>query len=305
MTMKMDTCFLRDGYAVWIPSALVSGSAPGSPVKPSCLLWGKKRTQIHAARFTVTTPNHELALHRAPVRGAFRRLPNICLPRLPARTTVACDGWCLGDPVVNPRTRRPDDRWYRLSPSVFAPPMPHYRSPVAGTGWSQTYGSPFHAVGRGYGGADDRHAFDLNLEGDRDAGKPVYPVYDGDVVVNDPSYGYLVVKHHEPLQLRNGRRVRPWYSGYMHMTSLANQKRVTPQDRVGRIGNVTAKGSVPNHLHFAIYEESEPGSTRRLKSIDINVLPTAILVGITRWIDWRGDKARAIAGALPAAALGA
>lgn len=84
-----------------------------------------------------------------------------------------------------------------------------------------------------------------------------------------------------------------------------NKKRVTTQDQLGRIGNVTAKGSVPNHLHFAIYEESAPGSTRRLKSIDINVLPAAILAGITRWIDWRGDKARAIAGALPAAALGA
>jgi hypothetical protein len=311
MTMTMTTrpCFLQASFPLWIPSALVLGGPPQSQARTTHGFWGKRPTHVQPAQFTVTTPNFELAVQRSPGRG-FRFVPNAWLPRVPALATIPCDGWCFGDSVVSPKTGRPDDRWYRLSPTAFdgfepqAAGAPGYQSPVAGTGWSQTYGSPFHAVDRGYSRADDRHAFDLNLAGDGDAGKPVRPVCAGEVALRDPKYGYVVLKHKLPLKLRNGRSFQPWFSGYMHMVSLTAKASVTLQDQIGQISNVTAAGSVPNHLHFAVYEEGTPGSLYRLKSIDINLLPAEIVSGIARWIDWRGANPLTITGPLPAAALG-
>lgn len=132
--------------------------------------------------------------------------------------------------------------------------------PVDGTGWYNASGSPYHKQGKGYRafggvGADDTWAVDLNLSGNRDNGASVKAVADGEVVLVDKNYGYVLIKHTNQLQLTNGdETLNTWYSGYMHMRNITVKKGsgCSVGDSIGTVSN-TSPQAVSAHLHFAIY----------------------------------------------------
>lgn len=115
---------------------------------------------------------------------------------------------------------------------------------------------PSHA-GNGVGGADDRYAWDANLDSpipDTDAGRPVYSVAPGVVAATyggnlnaDPrgSEGQVLIEHQT-----NGVT---WWSGYLHMDHIRVRpgQAVLPGTWIGRIADV---GDNDKHLHFVVYE---------------------------------------------------
>ena len=115
----------------------------------------------------------------------------------------------------------------------------------------------FHRAGGGIGGSDDTLAWDMNLLNDGDNKKPVYAVAPGTVIkyvgAHDPGVrsGAVLIRH-----ITNG--VTCW-SGYLHMTDVRvkTNQMVTPATILGRISNVCdgcGGDSIPNHLHFVVYE---------------------------------------------------
>lgn len=114
-------------------------------------------------------------------------------------------------------------------------------------------------TGSGVGGANDRYAWDVNLAGNADAGRPVYAAAPGRVVLYGGTtapggnYGAVLIEHNT-----NGRK---WWTGYLHMTGIqvGLDATVTTATVIGYVGH---KG-VPDgndHLHVAIYSGSNtPG----------------------------------------------
>lgn len=134
------------------------------------------------------------------------------------------------------------------TPAVLACPVD------GGHGWTNTRGSPFHAPGKGIGGADDTYAFDLNLNTpahDSDNGKPVRAVADGVIYTGNGwgggSYGQLLVSHTEP----DGTT---WSSGYLHMQGIVKKGGSVRKGEI--IGCVSSKGAGNAHLHFAAYADA-------------------------------------------------
>ncbi|HEX7181499.1 MAG TPA: M23 family metallopeptidase [Thermoanaerobaculia bacterium] len=112
-------------------------------------------------------------------------------------------------------------------------------------------------AGNGVGGADDRYAWDANLNSpvfDADDGRPVYAAAPGVVAATyggslnaDPrgSEGQVLIEHQT-----NGVT---WWSGYLHMDHI----RVRPGQAVQTgtwLGRVADVGAPNPHLHFVTYE---------------------------------------------------
>lgn len=115
---------------------------------------------------------------------------------------------------------------------------------------------PSH-TGNGVGGADDRYAWDANLNSplfDSDAGRPVYAVAAGVVAATygdrlnaDPrgSEGQVLIEH-----TASGST---WWSGYLHLGHIRVRpgQAVSPGTWIGRVSDV---GATNHHLHFVVYD---------------------------------------------------
>ncbi|HEX8670432.1 MAG TPA: peptidoglycan DD-metalloendopeptidase family protein [Longimicrobium sp.] len=118
-------------------------------------------------------------------------------------------------------------------------------------------------AGTGIAGADDRYAWDVNLSGNSDAGRPVYATAPGRVVryggrdAPGGAYGAVLIEHNT--------QGRIWWSGYLHLTgiSVSLGQDVTTATIVGYIGRV---GASNDHLHFVMY--SGTNSIGGLRSYD-------------------------------------
>jgi Peptidase family M23 len=115
------------------------------------------------------------------------------------------------------------------------------------------HGTGFHRSGGGISGSDETYAWDANLPTDQDQGKEVFPVAPGRVVkfagTVEPgaTSGSVLIEH------TTGDFT--WWSGYLHMSdvSVTDGQVVSTSTPIGRISNVCACGTVPNHLHLAVY----------------------------------------------------
>jgi hypothetical protein len=115
------------------------------------------------------------------------------------------------------------------------------------------HGDGFHRPSGGISGSDDTFAWDANQPDDLDRGKQVFAVAAGRVVryagavLPGASSGAVLIEH------RTGDLT--WWSGYLHMSNVqvVEGQEVTSLTPLGRISDVCECGSVPNHLHFAIY----------------------------------------------------
>jgi len=125
----------------------------------------------------------------------------------------------------------------------------------------------------GIHGARDTYAWDMNLLGDADEGRPVFAVAAGRVVryagVVEPGgrLGAVLVEHDSC----DGHK---WWSGYLHMANIRVREgqEVSPTTHLGDISNVSGPpvGSVHNHLHFVVYEgENKPHG---LRSVNVQFL---------------------------------
>jgi hypothetical protein len=111
----------------------------------------------------------------------------------------------------------------------------------------------------------DIDAWDVNLRtqtnSDADAGKWVasvgvgiveqtYGGYCESVDTDGNSYGQVIIRHDSPVG-------NPWWSAYLHMTEIqvSPGQTVNAGTPLGRISNVSPY-SIPNHLHFVVYNES-------------------------------------------------
>ncbi len=178
---------------------------------------------------------------------------------------------------------------------LFSSVMPAIlRFPVEGKGWSFTAGSSFHSVEGGVEKADDRHAMDLNLAKNKDKGKDVFPVFDGTVVYSNDAWGFVLIKHDNPLTLQDGSVLNSWYSGYMHMADITETVDVTSQTVIGTVSDQVARGDIPDHLHFTIYrgeiDNTSADPFHNLESIDIPHLLPDFISSIDTWVDWCGEN---------------
>lgn len=124
-------------------------------------------------------------------------------------------------------------------------------------------------------GTNDKYAYDINLAGDKDRGKPVYPIAPGTIVgwfgvqkssstgyysavtnYNPYKYGAVLVEHTTPILhppfVPGPRDGEKYYSVYMHMNpvNVAIGDQVTSGTVLGYISKKGAYGV--NHLHFAV-----------------------------------------------------
>ncbi|MCB9308931.1 MAG: HYR domain-containing protein [Lewinellaceae bacterium] len=134
---------------------------------------------------------------------------------------------------------------------------------------------PFtHCAGKGIVGgngvrADDTYAWDCNLAGDADVGKPVYAIANGERV-SEGGWGgsacnQLLIRHTLP----NGR---VWYSSYLHLNTRIIQDCYKMGEQIGTVGDECAAN---NHLHFAIYTKDEVGT---FISHDAEIIPNSVEV---------------------------
>ena len=111
----------------------------------------------------------------------------------------------------------------------------------------------FHRPLGGVSGADDTYAWDINLIGNADAGRRVFPVAPGRIAryggacLPCASAGALLVEHRTSLG-------EAWWSGYLHMVdipSFSEGDEVTTATVLGRIGGT---GATNDHLHLVVYQ---------------------------------------------------
>ena len=115
---------------------------------------------------------------------------------------------------------------------------------------------------------NDTFALDLGRSGDKDKDMPVYPVAPGEIVENDNTMGFILIKHEVPLVLDNGEVLAQWYSGYMHMRSKTSATFVDKDTSIGRISNTGLGANGDNHLHFALYS-GDHTSLNQMVSLDL------------------------------------
>jgi WD40 repeat protein len=116
-----------------------------------------------------------------------------------------------------------------------------------------------HELGGGVADADDTLAWDINLIGDADANRRVFPLAPGRVVrygeVCLPclSEGALLIEHQDSTGMI-------WWSGYLHMTGIPaflEGEEVSRSTVLGFIGDTHATN---NHLHLTVYQgQNTPG----------------------------------------------
>lgn len=160
--------------------------------------------------------------------------------------------------------------------------------------WSVTFGSPYHKVRGGIGGADDTFAIDLNLNKPKynaDKGKNVYAVEDGRIVYTKTACGFVLIRHDSMLVTDDRENISPWYSGYLHMSSVVIKvgDGIKKGSSVGKISSEGMAGGKikPNaHLHFSIYRGYYAGTGNalgELQSIDIKSRIKNISSGVKNW----------------------
>jgi subtilase family serine protease len=136
-----------------------------------------------------------------------------------------------------------------------------------------------HQPGRGLAGADETLAWDMNLLGDADAGRPVYAVAMGTVVMYGGTYG--AGERSGSVLIEHSSGGRTWWTGYLHMNNIRVEvgQAVSPTTELGSISNVSDGRAVPTHLHFVVYEGSnEPGG---LRSRDVQFIQRSANMGAT------------------------
>lgn len=112
----------------------------------------------------------------------------------------------------------------------------------------------------------------------KDGGLAVNPIFDGEVVESNKTYGYVLVKHSTPIKLDDGTVLTEYYSGYMHMTNItAKGTKVTKSTTLGNISNVSPDNTT-EHLHFIVY--SGTNTKGGLKSINVK---TKLYIGSKIW----------------------
>ena len=136
-----------------------------------------------------------------------------------------------------------------------------------------------HNRGRGLADADETLAWDMNLAGNADAGRSVYAVATGTVVMYGGEYGSG--ERSGAVLIEHSSGGRTWWTGYLHMSNILVKvgQPVDPTTQLGSISNASDGRAVPDHLHFVVYEgNNEPGG---LRSRDVhfvqrgaNVTPT-------------------------------
>ncbi|QYZ66145.1 MAG: hypothetical protein OI74_04485 [Gammaproteobacteria bacterium (ex Lamellibrachia satsuma)] len=173
-------------------------------------------------------------------------------------------------------------------------------------GWRPTYGSEYHVTGItvdnhtpfDYFGdyvLDESCALDLNYGATNDdRGEAVYAVAPGIIVDFDKDFGYILIKHMTPIRLESGKRLREWYTGYMHLeidavllgkleevrdTGNTEGGGLPSIDRdatryLGTVSNNTPlddhldpKDQMPSHLHFGLYKPTAIANS--LESLNI------------------------------------
>ena len=124
-------------------------------------------------------------------------------------------------------------------------------------------------------GADDKYAWDINLNTpthDSDNGKPVYAVatgivsqtYGGGCLNTVGTYGQVLIEH--------SYQGSTWWSGYLHLANIqvTRGQNVATGTIIGYISHVSPD-SIPNHLHFVVY--TGQNSQNNLKSFDTQITP--------------------------------
>ena len=169
-----------------------------------------------------------------------------------------------------------------IKQSLFCQSQPN--APNYGWGFWQrgTCHGTGHSESSGIGGADDRYAWDCNMNlpyYNLDYHQNVYAVADGYIMNNSDNQGWgnnptgqLLIRH------TNGSET--WYSGYLHMNQITSKKfgatlaerQVTAGEIIGVVDGVT--GYSP-HLHFILYYK-DPNVTTKLRSVNRTISPRLV-----------------------------
>jgi phosphodiesterase/alkaline phosphatase D-like protein len=169
-----------------------------------------------------------------------------------------------------------------IKQSIFCQSQPN--APNYGWGFWQrgTCHGTGHSESSGIGGADDRYAWDCNMNlpyYNLDYQQNVYAVADGYIMNNSDNPGWgnnptgqLLIRH------TNGTET--WYSGYLHMNQITSKKfgatladrHVTAGEIIGVVDGVT--GYLP-HLHFILYYK-DPNVATKLRSVNRTISPRLV-----------------------------
>ena len=135
-----------------------------------------------------------------------------------------------------------------------------------------------HREGGGIWGSDDTFAWDVNLLGNAERGRPVFAVapgkivkYAGIVPPDDNDSGAVLVEHSLDEFACDSIRGNCWWSGYLHMEDIQVREgqEVGPGTVLGFISDVSPF-PILIHLHLVFYEgENLPG---KLRSVDVSFL---------------------------------
>ena len=127
----------------------------------------------------------------------------------------------------------------------------------------------------------DYRAVDLNIENgiyNAEEGVPVFPVANGVVDYYNATYGWLIIKHTEPLVLEDPNNIikdethiyKTWYTSYAHMDNIPDKlkkvgakvydKNDKKKTILGKISNVSPD-TIAVHLHFSIFTDYLKNST--------------------------------------------
>jgi len=139
-----------------------------------------------------------------------------------------------------------------------------------------------HATGQGIYGSDDTFAWDVNLLGDADRGRPVFAGAPGRVVryagllpPQGNAYGAVLIEHSPSGFSCELFPNRCWWSGYLHLrdVQVAEGQVVDGRTTVGFVGDISPD-SIPAHLHFAVYVGANQAG--KLSSVDGVVTRSAV-----------------------------
>ncbi|MBI2926384.1 MAG: peptidoglycan DD-metalloendopeptidase family protein [Verrucomicrobia bacterium] len=208
--------------------------------------------------------------------------------RMSVTTTATPDSWTVK--VTNPDEQSSNPWTFQVAPlTVIAPVVGAFRATGAENPdctnvpdlWTFCqHQTDLHRPGGGLSGSDDTYAWDMNQLDDADNRKPVYAVASGKVVryagtvAPGAVSGAVLIEHTQ--------EGRTWWSGYLHMNeiSVSESQQVTAFTPIGKISNVCACGSIPNHLHFVVYEgANEPGELIS-RNVDFRQSPGPLFTGL-------------------------
>ena len=252
------------------PEPAAQSTAPSvSQVNPSSVIGSSREQEISisgsnlSGQANITLSWRGVANYRLP--SAQISFDSSTLLRIRVTTMEDADDWTVT--ITNPDGQSTQTQFRVVDPrliplEVTAPVEGAYRVTAAdniacnnATGlWTLCqHGTEFHSDTGGISGSNDALAWDINLPGDLDAGRPVFAVAAGRVVRYANTVAPGAVSGAVLIEHRSGELT--WWSGYLHLSDVevVEGQEVTPLTRIGRISNVCECGVVPNHLHFVIY----------------------------------------------------